>query len=106
MHECLLTDKIQKSQGATTLDIAKALVEFGIHPMTVFFPLVVQGAMLIEPTETENKETIDRFIETMLFIARECEEGRGEKFHNYPLSTPRRRLDDVKAAKNPVLTWS
>lgn len=105
MHECLLTDKIQKSQGASTLDIAKALVEFGIHPMTVFFPLVVQGAMLIEPTETENKETIDQFIETMLFIARECEEGRGARFHDYPLSTPRRRLDDVKAAKNPTLTW-
>ena len=105
MHECLLTDKIQKVQGISTLDIAKALVEYGVHPMTVFFPLVVQGAMLIEPTETESKKTIDEFIDTMIFIAKEVSEGRGDKFHNYPLSTPRRRLDDVKAAKNPVTTW-
>ncbi len=105
MHECLLTDKIQKAQGTSTLDIAKALVEYGIHPMTVFFPLVVQGAMLIEPTETETKQTIDEFINTMIFIAKEVAEGKGERFHNYPLSTPRRRLDDVKAAKNPITTW-
>jgi len=106
MHECLLTDKIQKSQGVTTLDIAKALVEFGIHPMTVFFPLVVQGAMLIEPTETENLQTIDNFIDIMLYIAKEVAEGNGDKFHQYPINTPRRRLDDVKAAKNPILTWN
>jgi glycine dehydrogenase subunit 2 len=105
MHECLLTDKIQKTQGISTLDIAKALVEYGIHPMTIFFPLVVQGAMLIEPTETENKETIDNFIATMIYIAKEVAEGRGDRFHQYPLSMPRRRLDEVKAAKNPVLTW-
>ncbi len=105
MHECLLTDKIQKAQGLSTLDIAKALVEYGIHPMTVFFPLVVQGAMLIEPTETETRESIDDFIGTMIFVAGEIKEGRGDKFHNYPISTPRRRLDDVKAAKTPVTTW-
>ncbi len=105
MHECLLTDKLQKTQGTGTLDIAKALVEYGIHPMTVFFPLVAQGAMLIEPTETENKATIDDFVDTMIFIAQEIEQGRGDKFHNYPISTPRRRLDEVKAAKNPVTTW-
>jgi glycine dehydrogenase subunit 2 len=105
MHECLLTDKLQKVKGLSTLDIAKTLIEYGIHPMTVFFPLVVSGAMLIEPTETETKETIDQFIDTMIFIAKEIEEGKGDKFHQYPLSTPRRRLDDVKAAKTPVLTW-
>jgi glycine dehydrogenase subunit 2 len=105
MHECLLTDKIQKAQGLSTLDIAKALIEYGIHPMTVFFPLVVQGAMLIEPTETENRESIDEFVNIMIFIAKEISEGRGDKFHQYPLSTPRRRLDDVKAAKTPVITW-
>lgn len=105
MHECLLTDKTQKAKGISTLDIAKALVEYGIHPMTVFFPLVVQGAMLIEPTETESKETIDQFIDTMIYIAKMVESGEGEKFHNYPLSTPRRRLDDVKAAKTPITTW-
>lgn len=105
MHECLLTDKIQKAQGVSTLDIAKTLVEFGIHPMTVFFPLVVQGAMLIEPTETETKEMLDEFASAMIFIAKEVLAGRGGKFHNYPLHTPRRRLDDIKAAKNPVTTW-
>ena len=67
MHECLLTDKIQKAKGLSTFDIAKALIEFGIHPMTVFFPLVVQGAMLIEPTETETRESIDNFINIVFF---------------------------------------
>ena len=105
MHECLLTDKIQKAQNISTLDIAKALVEYGFHPMTVFFPLVVSGAMLIEPTETESKETIDQFIDTMIYIAKEIESGNGDKFHSYPISTPRRRLDEVKAAKYPILTW-
>lgn len=105
MHECLLTDKLQKTKGTSTLDIAKALVEYGIHPMTVFFPLVVQGAMLIEPTETENKATIDQFIDIMIYIAKEVEAGNGEKFANYPLNTPRKRMDEVKAAKNPVITW-
>jgi glycine dehydrogenase subunit 2 len=74
--------------------------------MTVFFPLVAQGAMLIEPTETETRESIDEFITIMRYIANECENGNGDKFHDYPLSTPRRRLDDVKAAKFPLLTWS
>lgn len=105
MHECLLTDKIQKAKNISTLDIAKALVEYGYHPMTVFFPLVVSGAMLIEPTETETKETVDQFINTMIYIAKEVEKGEGDKFHSFPVSTPRRRLDEVKAAKNPVLTW-
>ena len=105
MHECLLTDKLQKAQGISTLDIAKALIEFGIHPMTVFFPLVVQGAMLIEPTETETKQTIDDFIKIMRYIADECENGNGDKFHQYPLSTPRKRLGEVRAAKTPVLTF-
>lgn len=105
MHECLLTDKIQKAKNISTLDIAKALVEYGFHPMTVFFPLVVSGAMLIEPTETETKETIDQFIDTMIYIAKEVESDQGDKFHSYPVSTPRRRLDEVRAAKNPILTW-
>lgn len=105
MHECLLTDKTQKAQGVTTLDIAKALVEYGYHPMTVFFPLVVQGAMLIEPTETESKATLDKFIDTMIYIAKEVEKDNGSKFKAFPISTPRRRLDEVKAAKNPVLSW-
>ncbi len=73
--------------------------------MTVFFPLVTPGAMLIEPTETESKDEIDKFIDTMIYIAQEVENNNEEKFHNYPISTPRRRLDEVKAAKNPILTW-
>lgn len=105
MHECLLTDKTQKEAGVTTLDIAKALVEHGIHPMTVYFPLVVQGAMLIEPTETESKETIDRFIHVMQTIAEDVAKGDVDKFHAYPQSAPVRRLDEVKAAREPKLRW-
>ena len=102
MHECLLTDKKQKEAGVTTLDIAKALCENGFHPMTVYFPLVVQGAMLIEPTETESKQSIDRFITVMKGFAKDVQKGETEKFHDYPLHTPRRRLHEVKAARNPV----
>jgi len=105
MHECLLTDKLQKAKNISTLDIAKALVEYGFHPMTVFFPLVVSGAMLIEPTETETKESVDQFINTMIYIAKEVENDNGDRFHSFPVSTPRRRLDEVKAAKNPIVTW-
>ncbi len=105
MHECLLTDKTQKDQGTTTIDIAKTLVENGFHPMTVYFPLVVQGAMLIEPTETESKDSLDRFIEVMKWISAEAEAGRGAVLHENPISTPRRRLDEVKAAREPKLRW-
>jgi glycine dehydrogenase subunit 2 len=106
MHECLLTDKNQKDSGVTTLDIAKTLVEYGMHPMTVYFPLVVQGAMLIEPTETESRETLDRFIAVMKRIAQDVKAGDTEKFHAYPQSAPRRRLDEVGAARNPRLKWT
>jgi glycine dehydrogenase subunit 2 len=105
MHECLITDKLQKAKNISTLDIAKALVEYGFHPMTVFFPLVVSGAMLIEPTETETKESIDQFVNTMIYISNEVKNNNGDKFHSFPVSTPKRRLDEVKAAKNPILTW-
>lgn len=106
MHECLLTDKKQKAFDVSTLDIAKALIEHGYHPMTVYFPLVLPGTMLIEPTETESKDSLDRFIETMKGIAREAADGKSEALHAYPVSTPRRRLDEVKAARQPVLTWA
>ncbi|GJL86238.1 MAG: glycine dehydrogenase (aminomethyl-transferring) [Micavibrio sp.] len=105
MHECLLSDKNQKDAGVTTLDFAKALCENGFHPMTVYFPLVVSGAMLIEPTETESKEAIDRFISVMKDFAADVRNGDTEKFHDFPESTPRRRLDEVKAARNPILRW-
>lgn len=103
MHECLLTDKRQKDKGVTTNDIAKTLIEHGIHPMTVYFPLVVQGAMLIEPTETETKATLDQFIAVMQKIAIETEQGNGESFVENPQNAPRKRLDEVKAARHPVL---
>ncbi|MCC7260708.1 MAG: aminomethyl-transferring glycine dehydrogenase subunit GcvPB [Alphaproteobacteria bacterium] len=105
MHECLFTDKLQKEQGVTTMDIAKTLIEHGFHPMTVYIPLVVQGTMLIEPTESETKRTIDNFIAVMRLIAEKTAAGEGEAFHENPRSTPRRRLDEVAAAKNPKLKW-
>ncbi len=104
MHECLLTDKIQKEQGTTTLDIAKTLVEYGIHPMTVYFPLVLPGTMLIEPTETEDKDSIDRFIQVMKLIAQKAAR-RDNDLHENPVSSPRRRLDEVTAARQPRLRW-
>ncbi|MCK5285152.1 MAG: aminomethyl-transferring glycine dehydrogenase subunit GcvPB [Alphaproteobacteria bacterium] len=106
MHECIITDKIQKDTGVTTIDFAKALCEYGFHPMTVYFPIVLSGTMLIEPTETESKESIDRFITVMKKFAEDIKSGDTEKFHSFPLSTPRKRLDEVIAARNPVLRWS
>jgi len=106
MHECLLTDALQKDKGVTTMDIAKTLIEYGIHPMTVYFPLVVQGAMLIEPTETETKASLDHFIDVMKMIAEQTGIGNGAPFHENPVSTPRKRLDEVGAARNPVLKWA
>ncbi len=105
MHECLLTDKIQKEAGVTTLDIAKTLIEYGFHPMTVYFPLVWPGTMLIEPTETESRDGIDRFIAVMKMAASDVKAGDTDKFHAYPLSSPRRRLDEVGAARQPRLRW-
>lgn len=105
MHECLLTDKLQKDKGVTTMEIAKTLIEYGIHPMTVYFPLVVQGAMLIEPTETETKASLDHFIAVMKMIAQKTAQGDVEEFKNNPVSAPRKRLDEVKAAREPVLKW-
>ena len=108
MHECLLTDKLQKGDGkngVTTLDIAKTLCENGIHPMTVYFPLVAAGAMLIEPTETESKDAIDIFITVMKSIAASARAGEGAALHANPVSTPRKRLDEVTAAREPVLRW-
>lgn len=106
MHEALFTEKYQKEHGVTTLDIAKGLIEYGMHPMTVYFPLVVNGAMLIEPTETESKDAIDRFINVMKKLAADARNGETDKFHAYPTAAPARRLDEVKAAREPKLRWS
>ncbi|MFT7433385.1 MAG: glycine dehydrogenase subunit 2 [Alphaproteobacteria bacterium] len=109
MHECLLNDKWQKEQGVTTHDIAKALIDEGIHPMTVYFPLVVGGAMLIEPTESETKETLDRFIKIMKTMAHKIKAGSKEameaEFHAKPKKVFRRRLDEVTAARKHILSY-
>lgn len=106
MHECLLSDRHQKKQNVTTLDLAKGLIEHGFHPMTVYFPLVVQGAMLIEPTETENLESLNGFIATMKHLAEMARTDDGaEKIKHMPFSAPRRRLDEVKAARQPILRY-
>ncbi|MDQ6957980.1 MAG: aminomethyl-transferring glycine dehydrogenase subunit GcvPB [Mariprofundaceae bacterium] len=104
-HECLLTDEIQNKHGVKTLDIAKRLIDLGFHPMTVYFPLIVHGAMLIEPTETESKNTLDTFCDAMLEIAKQCETGDTEAIHDAPMMPIRRRLDETQAARKPVLVW-
>ncbi len=99
MHEVILSGDRQKSRGAKTLDIAKRLLDFGIHPPTVYFPLIVHEAMMIEPTESETRETLDQFIEVMLTIDREISENP-EILKNAPYTTPVRRLDEAAAARN------
>jgi glycine cleavage system protein P-like pyridoxal-binding family len=101
-HECVFSDARQKSYNVTTLDIAKRLMEYGSHPPTVYFPLVVQGAMMTEPTETESKESIDAFIAAMRAIAREAEENP-ELLQQAPRLTKVRRLDETTAARKPRL---
>jgi glycine cleavage system P protein (glycine dehydrogenase) subunit 2 len=104
MHECIFTDRLQQKSGVSTLDIAKRLLDYGHHPPTIYFPLVVSGALMIEPTETETPETLDDFIDAMLAIAAEAKEDP-ELVKNAPYSTPVRRLDEAKAARKPVLRW-
>jgi glycine dehydrogenase subunit 2 len=104
MHECIFTDRIQHKNGVSTLDIAKRLLDYGFHPPTIYFPLVVSGALMIEPTETETPETLDGFTEAMLAIAREAKENP-ELVKTAPHSTPVGRLDEARAARKPVLRW-
>lgn len=106
MHEALFDDKFLKDTGVTTLDIAKALIDRGFHPMTMYFPLVVHGAFLIEPTETESKDTLDAFIKTMRDLAQKAKKGEVDFFKQSPRFTPRRRLDETRAARTPVLRWT
>ena len=105
MHEALFDDHFLKDSGVSTLDFAKALIDEGFHPMTVYFPLVVHGAMLIEPTETESKETLDQFIDVMRGLASRAKAGDAAHFTGAPRYTPRRRLDETGAARKPVLRW-
>ena len=104
MHECIFTDKMQHKIGVSTLDIAKRLLDYGYHPPTIYFPLVVSGALMIEPTETETPETLDDFVEAMLAIAREAKE-EPDLVKSAPHSTPVSRLDEARAARKPVLRW-
>jgi glycine dehydrogenase subunit 2 len=87
-----------------TSDIAKRLLDYGFHPPTVYFPLIVDEALMIEPTETESRETLDAFIDAMKEIAREADENP-EILHAAPHNTPVRRLDEVRAARQPDLRW-
>jgi glycine dehydrogenase subunit 2 len=105
MHEALFDDEFLKGTGVTTLDIAKRLIDEGFHPMTVYFPLIVHGAMLIEPTESESKRSLDQFISVMRALAAEAKSGAPEAFKQAPVLAPRRRLDETAAARNPVLRW-
>ena len=104
MHECVFSDKYQKEHGVTNLDIAKRLIDYGLHPPTMSFPLIVHGALMIEPTETESKRDLDLFIGAMKAIAREAKEDP-EVLKSAPHVAYVRRLDEVAAAKTPVLRW-
>ena len=102
MHECVFTDKRQQEHHVATLDIAKRLMDHGFHPPTIYFPLVVSGAIMIEPTESESKETLDQFIDAMKQIAQEAVECP-DCLHESPQFPKVRRLDETAAARNPCL---
>jgi glycine dehydrogenase subunit 2 len=106
MHEALFDDRFLKDTGVETLDFAKAMIDEGYHPMTMYFPLVVHGAMLIEPTESESKGELDRFIRSMRSLAERAKSGDVKRFRNAPMHAPMRRLDETQAARKPVLRWS
>lgn len=106
MHEVLFDDKALRDSGVTTLDIAKAMIDEGYHPMTVYFPLIVHGAMLTEPTETESKESLDQFIAAMRALVERALAGDTQAFHDAPRYAPTRRLDETGAARHPVLRWT
>ena len=105
MHEALFDDSFLDGTGVTTLDFAKAMIDEGFHPMTMYFPLVVHGAMLVEPTESESKQTLDRFCDVMLELAEAAKAGYAERFTAAPMKAPRRRLDETRAARSPKLKW-
>jgi glycine dehydrogenase subunit 2 len=105
MHECLFHDAFLKGTGVSTLDFCKALIDEGYHPMTMYFPLVVHGAFLIEPTESHSKETLDHFIAAMRRLAARALAGDAAYFAEAPHHAPRRRLDETRAARHPVLRW-
>ena len=103
MHEVLFDDSFLKGTGISTLDFSKGLIDAGYHPMTMYFPLVVSGAMLIEPTESESKASLDHFADTFIKLVKRAKAGDKEFFLNAPQHTPRKRLDETKAARQPKL---
>jgi len=105
MHECVFSARRQKRRGVSAMDIAKRLLDLGFYAPSIYFPLIVEEALMIEPTETESKETLDAFCEAMIQIAREAE-ATPEVLHDAPVTTPVRRLDQTRAARQPNLRWS
>ena len=105
MHEALFDDSFLKDTGVSTLDFAKAMIDEGYHPMTMYFPLVVHGAMLIEPTETESKQELDRFVVALRALAGAAKGGDVDRFKGAPYHAPLKRLDETQAARKPRLRW-
>jgi glycine dehydrogenase subunit 2 len=105
MHEALFDERFLKGTGITALDFTKALIDEGFHPMTMYFPLVVNGALLIEPTECESKASLDLFIGTLKHLVHLAKQGDKEHFAQAPIHTPRRRLDETRAARQHILRW-
>ena len=105
MHEALFDDRFLEGTGVTTLDFAKAMIDEGFHPMTMYFPLVVHGALLIEPTESEPKASLDLFVATLRELVMRARRGEAERFRQAPMLALRRRLDETRAARQPKLRW-
>jgi glycine dehydrogenase subunit 2 len=104
MHEFVATARPLRKHGVRAMDVAKRLIDLGFHPSTVYFPLVVEEAMMVEPTETESTESLDAFAEALLQVAREAAE-HPDVLHEAPVTAPVRRLDEARAARRLKLRW-
>jgi glycine dehydrogenase subunit 2 len=104
MHEFVISADRQKARGVRALDIAKRLIDYGIHPPTMYFPMIVPECIMVEPTETETKATLDSFVDVLRKIADEVI-AQPDLLHHAPWTTPVRRVDEVKAAREPDLRW-
>ena len=104
MHEVIFSDKLQRQHNVTAMDVCKRLMDYGYHPPTVYFPLVIAGALTIEPTETVSREDLDEFVAAMIAIAEEAESDP-EHVRGAPHSTFLSRLDEAQAARKPILRW-
>jgi len=102
LHECVFSDLLQHGDGVTTLDIAKRLIDYGYHPPTIYFPLVVPGAIMIEPTETECRDDLDQFVAALKAVVQEARDNP-ELLRQAPVRTKLRRLDETRAARHPCL---